>query len=161
VTHFLLGLRVNIRRRSSGEVAVDDTVREVSGTGVTGRPPSSEPGLLLYVMVDSVERTLERIAEARGCDGNAFDRAGFRDPAGSVLGIGQQPQPSRSSAAPRRISTSIRQSLTTSIRQSSPSGVARKFAAAIFTPSQCPQRHAIYSIAKRRGVWFVEARPRR
>jgi uncharacterized protein len=66
VTHFLLGLRVNIRRRSSGEVAVDDTVREVSGTGVTGRPPSSEPGLLLYVMVDSAERTLERIAEAGG-----------------------------------------------------------------------------------------------
>src|SRR5213075_3459063 len=40
----------NIRRRSNGEVAFDDTVGEVSGSWLTGRPPSSEPGLLVYVM---------------------------------------------------------------------------------------------------------------
>ena len=44
----------NIRRRSNGDVAFDDTVGEVSGTWVTGRPPSSEPGLVVYVMVESV-----------------------------------------------------------------------------------------------------------
>ena len=52
----------NIRRRSDGEVAFDDTVGEVSGTWLTGRPPSSEPGLLVYVMVESVEETLKKIS---------------------------------------------------------------------------------------------------
>jgi uncharacterized protein len=88
----------NIRRRSDGEVAFDDTVGEVSGTWLTGRPPSSEPGLLVYVMVESVEETLKKISAAGGevvtaltpqGEGEAF--ATFRDPAGNVLGIGQQP----------------------------------------------------------------------
>lgn len=88
----------NIRRRDDGEVAFDDTVGEVSGTWVTGRSPSSEPGLVVYVLVESVERTLNAIREAGGevvtpltpqGEGEAF--ATFRDPAGNVLGIGQQP----------------------------------------------------------------------
>jgi predicted enzyme related to lactoylglutathione lyase len=88
----------NIRRHNDGEVAFDDTVGEVSGTWVTGRPPSSEPGVLLYVMVESVVETLEKIANAGGetvvpptaqGEGEAF--ATFRDPAGNVFGIGQQP----------------------------------------------------------------------
>jgi predicted enzyme related to lactoylglutathione lyase len=88
----------NIRRRSNGEIAFDDGVGEVSGTWVTGRPPSSEPGLLVYVMVESVEQSLETIVEAGGAvvtpltpqgEGEAY--ATFRDPAGNVLGIGQQP----------------------------------------------------------------------
>jgi uncharacterized protein len=88
----------NIRRRNDGEVAFDDTVGEVSGTWLIGRPPSSEPGLLVYVMVESVEETLKKISAAGGevvtaltpqGEGEAF--ATFRDPAGNVLGIGQQP----------------------------------------------------------------------
>ncbi len=88
----------NIRRKSDGEIAFDDGVGEVSGTWVTGRPPSSEPGLLVYVMVESVEQSLEKIVVAGGAvvtpltpqgEGEAF--ATFRDPAGNVLGIGQQP----------------------------------------------------------------------
>jgi predicted enzyme related to lactoylglutathione lyase len=88
----------NIRRRDNGEVAFDDTVGEVSGTWVTGRPPASQPGLLVYVLVDSVEKTLRKITEAGGevvtpltpqGEGEAF--ATFRDPAGNVLGVGQQP----------------------------------------------------------------------
>src|SRR5262249_11010475 len=87
----------NIRRRGDGEVAFDDTVDEVSGSWGTGRRPSAEPGLLIYVMVESVERTLERIVAAGGevvtppelqGEGEAF--ATFRDPAGNVLGIFQQ-----------------------------------------------------------------------
>ena len=88
----------NIRRRTEGEVAFDDTVGEVSGTWVTGRPPSSEPGLLLYIMVESVEQTLDKISEAGGevvtpltAQGEDEAFATFRDPAGNVLGIGQQP----------------------------------------------------------------------
>jgi uncharacterized protein len=88
----------NIRRRSDGEVAFDDTAGEVSGRWITGRPPSSEPGLLIYVTVESVERTLNAIREAGGevvtpftpqGEGEAF--ATFRDPAGNTLGIFQQP----------------------------------------------------------------------
>jgi predicted enzyme related to lactoylglutathione lyase len=88
----------NLRRRSDGEVAFDDGVGEVSGTWVTGRTPSSEPGLLLYVMVESVEQALEKIVEAGGevvtpltpqREGEAF--ATFRDPAGNVLGVFHQP----------------------------------------------------------------------
>jgi uncharacterized protein len=88
----------NIRRRADGDVAFDDTAGGVSGTWVTGRAPSSEPGIVLYVMVESVQETLDRIVEAGGevvtpftpqGEGEAF--ATFRDPAGNVLGIGQQP----------------------------------------------------------------------
>jgi predicted enzyme related to lactoylglutathione lyase len=88
----------NIRRRTDGEVAFDDTVGEVSGSFVTGRAPSSEPGLLLYILVASVERALERIVEAGGeivapithqGEGESF--ATFRDPGGNVLGVAQQP----------------------------------------------------------------------
>ena len=88
----------NLRRRGDGEIAFDDGVGEVSGTWVTGRPPLSEPGLLVYVMVDSVEQSLEKITEAGGAvarpltpqgEGEAF--ATFRDPGGNVLGVFQQP----------------------------------------------------------------------
>jgi predicted enzyme related to lactoylglutathione lyase len=88
----------NIRRRSDGEIAFDDGVGEVSGTWVTGRPPLSEPGLLIYVMVDSVEESLEKIIRAGGevvkpltpqSEGEAF--ATFRDPDGNVLGVFHQP----------------------------------------------------------------------
>jgi uncharacterized protein len=88
----------NIRRRSDGEVAFDDTTGEVSGMWTTGRPASSEPGVLIYVMVESVERTLDMIHEAGGGvvtplttqgEGEAF--ATFHDPEGNVLGIFHQP----------------------------------------------------------------------
>lgn len=88
----------NIRRRGDGEIAFDDTVGEVSGTWIAGRPSSSEPGLLIYMLVESVERTLEMIRDAGGepvtpltpqGEGEAF--ATFRDPEGNVLGIFQQP----------------------------------------------------------------------
>ena len=46
----------NIRTRGDGSVAFDDGVGEVSGTWVRGRPPMTEAGLLIYIMVDSVGR---------------------------------------------------------------------------------------------------------
>jgi hypothetical protein len=88
----------HIRRRSDGEIAFDDTVGEVSGTWVTGRPPSAEPGVLLYTLVESVAQTLEKITAAGGeivmpltPQGEGEAIATFRDPAGNVLGIAQQP----------------------------------------------------------------------
>lgn len=88
----------NIRRRSDGDIAFDDPSGEVSGRWVTERPPSSQPGLLPYIIVASVEGALEQIVAAGGevvtpltsqGEGEAF--ATFRDPAGNVLGIFQQP----------------------------------------------------------------------
>ena len=43
----------NIRKRGDGATSFDDTVGEVSGAFVLGRPPASTPGLLFYVMVDN------------------------------------------------------------------------------------------------------------
>jgi len=91
-------LRLEHPEGSDGEVKFDDTVGEVSGTWVTGRVPSAEPGLVVYMLVESVEQTLDKIREAGGevvtpltpqGEGEAF--ATFRDSAGNVLGIGQQP----------------------------------------------------------------------
>ena len=83
----------SLRRRSDGVLAFDDGVGEVSGQWVTGRPPSTEPGLLLYVMVDDAEATLAAI-EANGGEivqpigGDPGEiTARFRDPFGNVLGI--------------------------------------------------------------------------
>ena len=45
---------------------LDDSVGEVSGTWTLGRPPSSQPGLLVYIMVDSVAATLEKIVANGG-----------------------------------------------------------------------------------------------
>src|SRR6266480_3772502 len=42
-----------IRRRGDGATAFDDSTGQVSGTWVLGRPPLTQPGLLLYIMVDS------------------------------------------------------------------------------------------------------------
>jgi len=87
----------NIRRRGDGSISFDDTSGQVSGSWVVGRPPASIPGLLRYVMVDNVAATLElvvanggEIVQPIGADAPEIT-ARFRDPAGSVLGLCQQP----------------------------------------------------------------------
>jgi len=85
------------RTRGDGVLAFDDGLGEVSGAWVTGRPPSDQPGLLLYVMVDSVADTLEtvdahggQIVQPIGADAPEIT-ARFRDPAGNILGLYQEP----------------------------------------------------------------------
>jgi predicted enzyme related to lactoylglutathione lyase len=85
-----------IRERGDGRLAFDDGVGEVSGTWVVGRPPSSEPGLLVYIMVDDVASTLDlvianggEIVQPIGMDAPEIT-ARFRDPAGNVLGLFQE-----------------------------------------------------------------------
>ena len=87
----------NIRKRGDGATAFDDAVGEVSGTWVRGRPPSPTPGLLFYIMVDSVEATLKtivanggRIVQPIGADAPEIT-ARFSDPAGNVIGLYQEP----------------------------------------------------------------------
>ncbi len=86
-----------IRRRGDGHAAFDDSVGEVSGTWVTGRPPSSQPGLLFYIMVDSVAASIDTVVKNGGeivqpIGGDAPEiTARFRDPAGNVIGLYQEP----------------------------------------------------------------------
>jgi uncharacterized protein len=86
----------NVRQRGDGSTAFD-AVGEVSGTWVVGRPPSTTPGLLVYVMVDSVTATVEavvanggEIVQPIGADAPEIT-ARFRDPGGNVIGLYQQP----------------------------------------------------------------------
>lgn len=89
--------RWQIRQRGDGHTAFDDTTGQVSGTWVLGRSPASAPGLLVYVMVDSVAATLEllvanggEIVQSIGADAPEIT-ARFRDPAGNVIGLYQEP----------------------------------------------------------------------
>lgn len=84
------------RRRGDGQLAFDDGVGEVSGTWIVGRPPSTEPGLLLYIMVHSVEKTVDTIVENGGeivqpigADAPEIT-ARFRDPGGNIIGLYQE-----------------------------------------------------------------------
>jgi uncharacterized protein len=87
-----------LRRHDDGTLAFDDTVGGVSGMWVTNRKPwSGEPGLLVDIMVDNAEETLAAIV-AHG--GEIVQPIGweapeitavFRDPAGNLLGIYQEP----------------------------------------------------------------------
>lgn len=86
-----------IRRRGDGEIAFDDTVSEVSGTWVLDRPPSPQPGLMIHIMVADAFAAVDAVLAAGGeivqhVDPDAREKlARFRDPAGNVLGIYQQP----------------------------------------------------------------------
>jgi predicted enzyme related to lactoylglutathione lyase len=86
-----------IRRRGDGSTAFDDGVGEVSGVWVLGRAPSGQPGLLIYIMVDSVAATVDEvvanggeIVQPVGADAPEIT-ARFRDPGGNVIGLYQQP----------------------------------------------------------------------
>ena len=87
----------NIRRRGDGSTAFDDTTGEVSGSWVRGRPPAGAPGLLVYIMVDSVEAAMKavvakggEIVQPIGADAPEIT-ARFRDPGGNVIGLYQEP----------------------------------------------------------------------
>jgi predicted enzyme related to lactoylglutathione lyase len=85
------------RKRGDGSTAFNDSVGQVSGTWVTNRPPSTAPGLLIYIMVDDVEATIASViaqggelVQPVGADAPEIT-ARFRDPGGNVIGLYQQP----------------------------------------------------------------------
>src|SRR5947208_11043723 len=87
----------NIRQRGDGKTAFDDSVGQVSGTWVTGRPPSREAGLLLYIMVDDIAATIDKVIEHGGvlvqpvgADAPELT-ARFSDPGGNIIGLYQEP----------------------------------------------------------------------
>jgi uncharacterized protein len=88
-----------MRTRGNGTQAFDDTTGAgaVSGSFVVGRAASTTPGLLVYIMVDSVEETCRAIeanggtiVQPLGADAPELT-ARFRDPGGNVLGVYQEP----------------------------------------------------------------------
>jgi predicted enzyme related to lactoylglutathione lyase len=85
------------RRRGDGALAFDDATGQVSGSWVLGRPPATTPGLLVYIMVDSVAEACERVLAHGGSivqpiGGDAPEiTARFRDPGGNVIGLYQEP----------------------------------------------------------------------
>jgi len=85
-----------IRQRGDGHTAFDDATGEVSGSWVLGRPASAQPGLLIYIMVDSVAAIIDAVIAEGGelvqpIGGDAPEiTARFRDPAGNVIGLYQE-----------------------------------------------------------------------
>lgn len=86
-----------IRQRGDGSTAFDDATGEVSGAWITGRPPATEAGLLVYIMVDDCAAALEAVSahggevvQPIGADAPEIT-ARFRDPGGNLIGLYQQP----------------------------------------------------------------------
>jgi predicted enzyme related to lactoylglutathione lyase len=86
----------NIRTRGDGNIAFDDAIGEVSGTWVKGRKVMTEPGLLIYIMVDDINVTIDavnanggKIVQPVGMDAPEIT-ARFSDPAGNVIGLYQE-----------------------------------------------------------------------
>ena len=91
----------NVRTRSNGSVAFDDSTGQVSGSWIKGRSPASTPGVLFYIMVDSVEASVAAVVQ-NGCE--IVQKIGmdapeltarFRDPGGNIIGLYQEPVSTR------------------------------------------------------------------
>ena len=87
----------NLRTRGNGTIAFDDITGQVSGAFVGGRPPARTPGLMVYIMVDSVAKTMDLVTANGGeivqpIGGDAPEiTARFADPGGNVIGLYQEP----------------------------------------------------------------------
>jgi uncharacterized protein len=86
-----------IRNRETDRPSFDDTTGEVSGAWVLGRAPAAEPGILPYVMAASASIAAAAVVAAGGEIVLPVGQYGtevlatFRDPAGNLMGIYQQP----------------------------------------------------------------------
>jgi predicted enzyme related to lactoylglutathione lyase len=90
----------NTRKRGDGHLAFDDATGQVSGSWVSGRKAATEPGPLIYIMVDDIAAGVAaviaaggKIVQPVGVDAPELT-ARFSDPAGNVLGLYQQPKQS-------------------------------------------------------------------
>src|SRR2546423_13630447 len=63
-----------VRRRGDGATAFDDATGAVSGAWVVGRPASPQPGLVIYIMVDSVAGTIDAVAAHGGARGQPIGK---------------------------------------------------------------------------------------
>ena len=85
-----------IRQRSDGSTAFDDGVNEVSGTWRKDRKANAEVGMLVHIMVDDINVTIQKIIDHGGTIVRPVGEdapeitAWFRDHSGNVLGIYQE-----------------------------------------------------------------------
>jgi predicted enzyme related to lactoylglutathione lyase len=84
-----------LRRDNTDHIAFDDGVGQVSGIWVKGRKPMTEVGIVISIMVDDAEATVElikvsggKIIQPIGMDAPEIT-ARFTDPAGNIFGIYQ------------------------------------------------------------------------
>jgi predicted enzyme related to lactoylglutathione lyase len=86
-----------IRQRDSDRPSFDDTTGEVSGAWVLDRAPAAVPGILPYIMVADATAAVGSVVAAGGQIVTPAGQYGteviatFRDPAGNLMGIYQQP----------------------------------------------------------------------
>ena len=86
-----------IGKRADGSTSFDDPTGEVRGTWVAGRPATSAPGLLIFITVNDMAATFDSVIRNGGevlqpIDVDTAELIGrFRDPAGNVIGLFQQP----------------------------------------------------------------------
>jgi predicted enzyme related to lactoylglutathione lyase len=87
----------SMRTRGDGSRAFDDTTGQVSGAFVVGRKTWNAPGILFYIMVDSIDAACDAvekhggtIVQPVGVDAPEIT-ARFRDPGGNVIGLYQEP----------------------------------------------------------------------
>jgi uncharacterized protein len=86
-----------IGKRGDGSISFDDPTGEVSGTWVVGRPATSAPGLLIFIMIDDMTAAFDAVIRNGGevlqpIDADTLEFIGrFRDPAGNVIGLYQDP----------------------------------------------------------------------
>jgi len=85
-----------ISERSDGRIVFEDSVNEISGTWVPGRLVTTEPGVLIYILVKNLPATVRAIAVNGGkIVQPAIEdplTARFTDPAGNVFGLTQEPE---------------------------------------------------------------------
>jgi hypothetical protein len=85
-----------IREHSDGRIVFEDSVNEISGTWVLGRPVTIETGVLIYILVKNLPATVRAIAVNGGkIVQPAIEdplTARFTDPAGNVFGLSQEPE---------------------------------------------------------------------
>jgi len=86
----------SVRRRDDGTVAFDDGVGQVSGIWRKDWKPVAEFGILIHIMVDDIEVTMQKVREHGG---NIVQQVGidapeitarFQDPSGNILGLYQE-----------------------------------------------------------------------
>ena len=82
-----------INNPDSGRPSFDDASGHLSGAWISDYPVAREPGLLLYIYVDQIDKTTTRILAHGGeivtqpFPEGLLTVATFRDPAGNVIGL--------------------------------------------------------------------------